>query len=66
MHTYYIHHSTGFHIVTVKAIDDTDLMAKLNTGAIPEISNYTYLQVYSQNNPDSTYPDISTAPQKLS
>lgn len=60
MHTYHIHHYTGFHIVTVQARDDAHFMQMLDTGSIPEIKQYTYLQVYTENNPTSTYPDIST------
>lgn len=55
MHHYYIHHSTGFHIVTVEATDDNHFMQKINSGAIPEIEQYTFLQVYCDN-PESTYP----------
>lgn len=64
MNTYHIYHATGFHIVTVQATDDAHFNQMLDTGAIPEIKQYTYLQIYTQNNPNSTYPDISTQSKK--
>lgn len=62
MNKYHIYHRSdpGFHIVTIQAEDDEAFMHMLDTGAIPEIAQYTYLQVYTENNPQSTYPDIIT------
>lgn len=55
MSKYYIHHATGKHLVTIECESDTEFMQKINSGAVTEIEQYTFLQVYCDN-PQSTYP----------